>query len=170
MGKQDKQQSDEREKKPRLTSKTIRIRIMAGNLSYLEKTLRLYNDNSERVVPAIRIDDLINEALNRYLSNIGIAASGAETGGEGPLNVHEDPDTDGGKVKKAKGKSKKEKKSEKLNLEVAPANWTRLKRLVSLFNENEHRTGPKLKYDEAINTAVKCFIDERLDTKPDAGN
>jgi len=55
-------------------------------------------------------------------------------------------------------KGKKKNKSKKINLTIAPANWTRMKRHIQSYNESGNRTGPKLKYTDVINEAINRYI------------
>jgi hypothetical protein len=52
----------------------------------------------------------------------------------------------------------KEKKPKRINVKIAPLNWTRLKAHLQAFNEDEKRTGPKLKITDIINEAIKRHV------------
>ena len=50
-------------------------------------------------------------------------------------------------------------KPKKINLKIAPGNWSRLKKYVHTYNET--RTGQKLNYTDVINIAIGRYFEER---------
>ena len=64
---------------------------------------------------------------------------------------------------KKKDKNKKEKKSDskKINVKIAPGNWTRLEKCLDDYNKNPERTTSKLKYTNVLNEAVSAFLQNK---------
>lgn len=60
--------------------------------------------------------------------------------------------------KALKVKTEKVKKAKKINLTIAPGNWTRLKKYLQTVNDSENRVGAKLNYSSVINNAIGKFI------------
>lgn len=49
-------------------------------------------------------------------------------------------------------------KAKKINLQIAPGNWSKMQSLVTAFNENPERTAPKMKFTDVVNQAIQEFF------------
>jgi len=74
MGKKDTTNHGGAEVKLSTKSKKIHVEIAPINWENISTALRTYNKNPNRVTPAIKPDHLVNDALNRYLSELESAA------------------------------------------------------------------------------------------------